>query len=130
IKEMKAMMDSVKTLIAMYVPLEPEKIEAARNAGNIAMAPDPSTGATKLVISNYAEKGDAFTVIVGDSSKMLRSATVATWLNDPSRTVTLNVTFAKLPDGTRYASSKVLNVKAEEIQVQVTSTNYAIAAGN
>jgi len=130
IAEMKATMDSVKTLIAMYVPPQPEKIEAARMAGNIAFAPDPSTGAMKIVLSNYAQKGDAYTLIVGDSSSMLRSATVATWLNDPSRVVTLRVTFAKLADGTRYASSRVLDVTAEQVQVAITSTNYSIAAGN
>jgi hypothetical protein len=130
IAQMKAMMDSVKTLIAMDVPPEPARIEAARAAGNIAIAPDPASGAVRLVITNYAQKGDAYTLIVGDSSKMLRSATIATWLNDPTRAVTLRVTFDKLGDGTRYASSKILDVSADEIQVAVTATNYTIAAGN
>ena len=103
IAEMKAYMDSVKTLMEMYVPPSGERIQAAAQTGNVAVAPNPSQGTDKVVISNYAQQGDAMTLLLGAQNHNLRSLTVSTYLSVPTSVVTLRVTFAALPDGTRYA---------------------------
>jgi hypothetical protein len=129
IAEMKAYMDSVKTLVAMYVPPNGEKIEAARNTGNVSFSENPSAGTESIVISNYAQKGDNMAVVLGAVGKGMRELAINTWLNDPTQVVTLRVTMAKLPDGTRYSASKVLNATAKGITVAITSTNYSVVAG-
>jgi hypothetical protein len=81
------------------------------------------------VISNYAQKGDNMAVVLGAVGKGMRELAINTWLNDPTQVVTLRVTMAKLPDGTRYSASKVLNATAKGITVAITSTNYSVVAG-
>ena len=129
IKEIKAYMDSVKTLMELYVPVQAAKIDAAANTGNISVAKNPSAGTAKIVISNYAQQGDAVTLVVSDPSEKLRTANIATWLNDNSHTVTLAVTFGWLPDGTRYAAEKVLTASAQNITVTTTMSNFSMAIG-
>jgi hypothetical protein len=129
IKEIKAYMDSVKTLMTLYVPPEAAKIEAAASSGNISVAKNPSTGTAKVVISNYAQQGDAVTLVVADPSEKLRTAAIDTWLNDNSHKVTLAVTYAWLPDGTRYAADKVLTAAAQNITVTTTMASFSMAIG-
>jgi len=129
IAAMKAYMDSVKTLMEMYVPVQPEMIEAARAAGHISITPNPQAKATTFAITDYAQQGDKVSLIVSDTTQMLRSATVATWLNEPQHAVTLRITWAKLPDGTRYSATKSLSASKEGIIVNVSSTNYSMAPG-
>lgn len=125
--EMKVYMDSVKTLVESYVPPQAALLDKAANSGNVSVAKNPSDGTTKVVISNYLQQKDAVTLVV-DATGKLGSAAINTWLNDPSHAVTVQVTFIALPDGTRYASPKVLNVAEKEVTVTTTTTNYAISA--
>ena len=80
------------------------------------------------MVSNYVEQGDAVTLIV-DAAGKLGSAAVNTWLNDPSHTVTLQVTFTALPDGTTYASPRVLNATDKQIVVTTTLSQFGMAPG-
>jgi hypothetical protein len=128
IAEMKAYMDSVKTLIGQYVPPQKEKIEAAMQSGNVSVAPNPSTGGMKLAVNNYAQQGDQMAFVVGAQDNRMRSVNINTYLSDPSSVVSLVVNYAALPDGTRYAKTTTLNATAKQIVVTVTTANYAIAA--
>ena len=123
--EMKAYMDSVKTLIGMYVPPSSEKIEAAMKSGNLSITPDPATGNNRFTITNYAQKGDALNITVNPTTHLIQAVNVDTWLNDPSAKVTLAVTYATLPGGASYAAQKVINATAKSITVTVTSSNFA-----
>jgi hypothetical protein len=130
IKEIQAYMESVKTLMEMYVPVQPAKIDMAANTGNISVAKNPSQGTAKIVISNYAQESDAVTIVVSDPSEKVRTASINTWLNDASQKVTLLVTFAWLPDGTRYPADKVLTASSQGITVTTTMANFAMAIGS
>ena len=129
IAEMKAYMDSVKTLVEMYVPPEAERIQAAAQVGNIAFSANPSAGTDKIVISNYLQQGDAVTMLLGSAQHNLRSLTVSTYLSVPTSVVNLRVTFAALPDGTRYAATKTLDATAQGISVTTTSVQFSLAPG-
>jgi hypothetical protein len=126
--EMKAYMDSVGVLMTQYIPPDGALMDKAANSGNVSVAKNPSAGTTKVVISNYVEKGDAMTLIVDPAGK-LGSAAINTWLNDPSHAVTLQVTFAVLPDGTSYASPRVLNATDKQIVVTTTLSQFGMAPG-
>lgn len=126
--EMKAYMDSVGVLMTMYVPPDGALLDKAANSGNVSVAKNPSAGTTKVVISNYAEQGDAMTLVVDPAGK-LGSAAINTWLNDPKHTVTLQVTFAALPDGTSYASPRVLNATDKQVVVTTTLSQFGMAPG-
>lgn len=127
IAELKAYMDSVKTLIGQYVPPKPDLIQAAQGRGDVAVAPDPANGTVKVTVSNYVEKGDAFGMVVNQTTNRLASAHVNSWLNDPSATVTLDIQFTTLPVGVTFPTTKTLAAAAKGITVTITSTDFAQA---
>jgi len=130
IADIKAYMDSVKTLVARYVPPEQGLIQQAQQRGNVAVAPNPSNGTFKVTISNYVQKGDAMAVVVHDEDKHLASLNVATWLNDPTAVVSLDVSFTTLASsGVSFPIKKVLTAEAKGVVVTITNSNFALAVG-
>jgi hypothetical protein len=129
IAEMKAYMDSVKMLLAEYLPPQGEKIQAAAAIGNVAVSPNPSAKAVSITINNYFQQGDKWTLTLGSETNKLRAAHISTYLGDPSQVVTVSVTFAKLPDDTRYAQKKILSAAAQGITVTTTSMNFTVVPG-
>ena len=127
VEELKTYMDSVKTLIAQYVPPQASLIQAAQGRGDVATAPNPSAGTLNLTINNYLQKGDAVIITVNQATHQVAHVAVNTWLNDPSATVTLDVGFITLPNGVSFASSKVLTATAKEVVVTITDANFALA---
>ena len=123
--ELKAYMDSVRALVATYVPLQPPLIDKAYQSGNVAFSPDPETGVSRIVISNYQQPGDRITITYSPATRQIKRVQLATWLNTPSAVVTADVTFATLPNGVFYAYQKVLNAEAKQVTVTVTSTDFA-----
>jgi len=126
--ELKAYMDSVKTLVGEYVPTKQELIGAAQGRGDVAVAQNPSDGTMKLTISNYLQKGDAVIITINQSTHQVAHVAVNTWLNDPAAAVTLDVAFTTLPNGVSFASKKVLTATAKEVTVTITDENFALAA--
>jgi len=127
IKDMKAYMDSVKTLIAQYVPPQQERIEKAQQRGDVAVAPNPSNGTVKVTVSNYLQAGDAVAIAMRQANAKLVDLNVKTWLNDPSAVVTLKVNMTPLPNGVTFPTTKTLVAEAKGIAVIVTSSNFAQA---
>jgi hypothetical protein len=127
VDEMKAYMDSVKTLVAQYVPPQASLIQAAQGRGDVATAPNPSNGTLTLTVSNYLQKGDKVAITVNQATHQVNHVAVNTWLNDPTATVTLDVAFTTLPNGVSFASTKTLTATAKEVVVTITDANFALA---
>lgn len=127
VDELKTYMDSVKTLVAMYVPPKADLLQAAEGRGDVATAPNPSNGTLMLTVSNYIQKGDKVMFTVNQASHQVTHVAVDTWLNDPSATVTLDVAFSTLPNGVSFASTKTLTATAKEVVVTITDEGFALA---
>ncbi len=127
VDELKAYMDSVKALVAQYVPPQKDLIGAAQGRGDVATAPNPSNGTLTLTVSNYLQKGDKVAITVNQASHQVSHVAVNTWLNDPAATVTLDVAFTTLPNGVSFASTKTLTATAKEVVVTITDANFALA---
>ena len=127
VDELKSYMDSVKTLVAQYVPPKAAAIQAAQGRGDVATAPNPSNGTLALTVSNYLQKGDKVIITVNQTTKQVSHVAVDTWLNDPSATVTLDVAFTTLPNGVSFASTKTLTATAKEVVVTITDAGFALA---
>ena len=125
--ELRTYMDSVRTLMTEYVPLNQELIQKAFQTGNVLYSMDPASGMDKIVITNYLQKGDTVTITWNASTKKLTWVRVATWLNTPKAPVTLGVQFALLPNGVFYAYRKTLNAQAANVGVTVTSSDFSEA---
>jgi hypothetical protein len=127
VDELKAYMDSVKTLVGQYVPPQKDLIQAAQGRGDVAVAPDPANGTLTLTVSNYLQKGDKVAITVNQATHQVSHLAVNTWLNDPSAAVTLDVAFVTLPNGVSFASTKTLTAAAKEVVVTITDANFALA---
>lgn len=125
--ELKTYLDSVQTLMAEYVPLNPELVDKAYQSGNVLVSADPAAGTNRLIITNYRQKGDTVTIIWNAGTKKLTWVKVSTWLNTPKAPVTLSVQFNLLPNGVFYAYRKTLNAAAANVSVTVTSADFSEA---
>jgi len=123
-EEMKDYMGQVKTLLALYVPPDPQRMQAAFQAGKVSLQPDPDAGVTKIVFKDYALPGDQMTVSFNSAAKKISSLDVNTYMDDPKDVVTLAVQFASLPDGANYAQRTVLDATAKSLKVTTTNANY------
>jgi hypothetical protein len=123
--ELKAEMDSVRTLVMDYVPLNSEMIEKSYQAGNVLVSEDPVAGTRKLLITSYQQKGDTVTIIWNTATKKLNWVKLSTYLVKPSAPVQATVQFANLPNGVFYAYRKSVSVPASGVVVTVTSSDFA-----
>jgi hypothetical protein len=121
--EMKEYMERAAALIHSYVPPNPEKIQAAKDAKRIAVTPQAG-GKVRLVISQYLQPGDALTLDVDSAANQLVGLGVNTYLDKPDETVTLAVQMNALPDGAIYAAQTTLDAKAKNITVVIQNSGY------
>jgi hypothetical protein len=106
----------------MYVPPDPQQMQQAYQAGNVALNPVP--GAVNLVFTNYAQQGDKMTLTFDTSAKRITSLNVNTYMGEEKDAVTLQVQMGSLPDGTNYPQQTVLNATAKQLVVTTTNSNY------
>jgi len=125
--EMKEYMGEVKGLLGMYLPPNPQKMEQAKQAGNVSLNPVP--GAVNLIFINYAQPGDRMTLTFDTNAKKITSLNINTYMGETKDAVTLQVQMASLPDGTNYAQQTILDATAKKLQVTTTNSNYQKLGG-
>jgi len=125
-EEMKDYMGQVKTLLNLYLPPDPQRIQQAAQAGKVSLNATAGAGVAELVFKDYALPGDQMTISFNTAAKKLSSVKVNTYMDDPKDVVTLAVQFASLPDGTNYAQQSVLDATAKQLQVTTTNSNYQL----
>ncbi len=125
VEELKDYMERVGALVQQYVPPDPEKIQAAQQAGNVSLQPAESQGNIVLTFTNYLKSGDSVAIGLDAIAKQVRKYDVHSYLDNPKDdAVTLAVTFGSLPDGTNYAQQTVLDAAGKKIQVKVSNSDY------
>ena len=122
--EMKDYMGQVKTLLAQYVPPNPQKMQQALQAGKASLNPSPDSGTTSIVFKDYSLPGDQMTLTFNTAAKKISAINVNTYMDNPQDAVTLAVKFASLPDSTNYVQQSVLNATAKKLVVTTTNANY------
>jgi len=85
-------------------------------------------GDVRLVISQYLQTGDSFTLDVDAASNRLTGLGVNTYLGKPDDTVTLAVQMNALADGALYAAQTTLDAKAKNITVVIQNSGHRPAA--
>jgi len=120
--EMKDYMQDVKSVLAMYVPPDPQRMQQAYQAGNVAL--NPAAGTVNLIFGNYAQPGDKMTLTFDTAIKKISALSVNTYMGQEKDKVTLQVQMASLSDGTNYAQRTVLNAAAKDLTVTTTNSDY------
>lgn len=123
-EEMKQYMQQVKSLLALYVPPNPQLIQQAMQKKNVAVEKNTGSSGVQAVFNNYAKQGDKMTIGFDPASRKITSINVDTYMEEPKDAVTLAVQMASLPDGTNYPQQSVLNATAKQLKVTTTNSNY------
>jgi len=121
--EMEEEMKSAAALVQSYVPPSPDKLQAVVAAGGVSLTPSGS-GTAVIRFANYEKSGDSLTLTLDTQSKALQKVSVATWLDEPTSAVTLEVDFQSLSDGTNYAATTVMAIPDKQIEVRIENSNY------
>jgi hypothetical protein len=125
--EMQDYMGDVKSLLGMYVPPDPQKMQQAYAAGKVSLNPAGNT--VNLIFTDYAQPGDRMTLTFDTAAKRITSLSVNTYMGQTKDAVTLQVQMAVLPDGTSYAQQTILNASAKQLVVTTTNANYQRLGG-
>jgi hypothetical protein len=122
--EFKDYGEQIADLAKQYTQPDPERLQAAFQAGNISLVPGGGEGIVSLVIKNYVKPGDSLTLVFNRQLKAIQSVKVASYLDDPSDAVTIAAQFAKLPDGTNHVTSTQINGVSKQLTVVTQNSNY------
>ncbi len=123
-EELSDYMKQAVALVKSYVPPDPAKIQAVKDAGGVSVDIVEPGKSVRLNFRNYVKQGDNLGIQVDLTTNRLIAVTVATYLDDAKDAVTLNVHFASLNDGTSYQDKITLNAAAKEVAVNVTNAGY------
>ena len=121
-EEMKDYMQDVKAVLGLYVPPDPQKMQADFQAGKVSL--NPTAGAVNLVFADYAQSGDKMTLTFDTAAKKITGLNINTYMGQEKDVVMLKVQMASLPDGTNYESQTVLSATAKQLVVTTTNSDY------
>ena len=127
--ELKQYMGEVKAVLALYLPPDPQKMESAKQAGNLSVNPVPPS-AVNLIFNNYVQPGDQMTLTFDTAAKKVAALSINTTMGASQDPVTLQVQMASLPEGTNYAQQTTVNAVAKQLVVTTTNANYQKLGGN
>jgi len=122
--ELTDYMKQAVALVKTYVPPDPAKIQAVKDAGKVTLDLPGAGGGARVNFSSYGRPGDLLSVEVDPTSNRVIGLIVSTYLDDAKDTVTLNVRFSSLEDGTGYPATELLVAKAKNLSVNVTNSGY------
>jgi len=121
--ELEDYMQQVKSVISMYVPPDPQRMQKAFQAHNVSIV--PGGGVAQLVFKNYAQPGDQMTIAFDPAAKKIQSIDVNSYVGDPKDSISLAAQFASLPQGPNYVSQTVVNAPSKDIQVTTANSQYS-----
>jgi hypothetical protein len=122
--ELTAYMQSAVGLVKAYVPPDPLKIQAVKDAGNASIDVVDPGKAVRINFKNYQLPGDNLGVQIDMTTNRITNLGVASYLDSPQDIVTLAVKMGTLNDGTSYASDITLTAQAKNLTVAVQNTGY------
>lgn len=124
--------DATKEAIALvkqYVPPDPARIQAAKEAGRVTVTPPDPAGHVRLVIKDYLKAGDSLTLDVNAATDHILGVTIATFTDKAKDAVGLKVAFGAFADGTVYPAKIQLDVAAQNLAVAIENSGYKKVGG-
>lgn len=109
--------------IHVYVPPQPRQIDHVLQNGQASLGQSANAN-SEIRLTNYFEQKDSLVFTYDSTSKVLRSATIASTLGSPKDPVTLEAVFETLPDGVNHLSSAVLKAKKKNVVVKTRNIDY------
>ncbi len=117
-------MQSAVGLVKSYVPPDPARIQASKDAGNVTVQVlDPGKRA-QVNFRDYQKPGDNLAIVIDLANNVVAGVGVSSYLDGATDVVTLDAKMGRLSDGTIYASDITLNGAAKNLTVAVQNTGY------
>ena len=123
--DMGEYMADATALVKQYVPPDPARIQAAKDAGKMSIHP-LAADKVQLQFRDYLQAGDVLSVYLDPSTNHLTGLRVSTHLGEPDDLVTLDVTMNTLSDGAVYPSEIVLVAQSKEIKVDIRNSGHRL----
>ena len=123
-EELTDYMQEAVSLVRRYVPPDPARIQAAKDAGKVTIEVLEPGKRARLNFRDYEKAGDNLGVEVNLVNNRPLGIKVATYLDDAKDVVLLEVRMGQLNDGTTYASDITLDAKAKKLAVHVQNSGY------
>ena len=121
--EMTEYMAAAVDLVKQYVPLDPARIQAVKDAGKLSVNPLASDR-VQLQFRDYLKEGDVLSVSLDPTTNHVLGLQVASYLEKPDDVIKLDVTMNTLQDGALYASEIVLDVESKKMRVDIKNTGH------
>jgi hypothetical protein len=112
------------SLVKSYVPPDPAKIQAAKDAGKVTIAVLEPGKRASISFPDYQKAGDKLTVEIDLVNNRVLAVMVSTYLDSATDVVTLNARMGQLNDGTSYTCDITLNAQVKKLTVTVQNTGY------
>jgi hypothetical protein len=122
-------MHEAMALVKQYVPPDPARIQAAKDAGRLTVVPPEPQGGVQVKITDYLKAGDSLALALNAATNLLTAVTVSSYTDSAKQAVVLQVSFATLADGTLYPASVHLDVAAEDLAVVISNSGYEKLGG-
>ena len=90
-EEMADYMGDVKSVLALYVPPNPQKMQQAMQAGKVSLSRDAGAGLVNITFKDYAQPGDQMVVAFDPTAKKIANVNVNTYMGQAKDAVTLTV---------------------------------------
>src|ERR1035441_4273885 len=123
-EELTDYMKQAVALVKTYVPPNPAKIQAAKDAGKVSIEVLEPGKRARLNFRDYEKAGDNLGVEVDLVNNRPLGVKVSTYLDDAKDAVLLDVRMGQLNDGSPYASDITLDAKAKKIKVAMENSGY------
>jgi hypothetical protein len=123
-EEMSDYMKKAVALVHQYVPPNPEKIQAVKDAGKAAMSMVEPDRRARIEFADYLQPGDSLALEFNPQTNHLLAMMVTSYLEKPDDAVKLNVQFADLPDGTTHQAATTLDAPAKNISVKIENSGH------
>ena len=122
--ELTDYMQNAVSLVKSYVPPNPTKIQAVRDAGKVTIEVLEPGKRARINLRDYQKAGDNLGIEIDLGSNRIARVSVSSYLDSAADVVTLNAAMGQLNDGTAYASEIALNAPAKNLSVTVQNTGY------
>jgi len=123
-KELEETMQRAVALVHLYVPPNQEKIQACKDAGNVAMRLTEPGKRARLTFSDYLKPGDSLALDVDLTNNHPLTANVNTYLSSSDEAVTLTVKFGTLNEGSIYPAQSALGLPGKKLKVTMDNSGY------
>jgi hypothetical protein len=127
-EEMTEYMQQAVALLHRYLPPDPSRIQASKEAGKASMSVVEPDRRVRAEFGDYLQPGDSLAIELNPATNHLLAARASTYIESPGDPVTLDVQFADLPDGTTYQSATTLEAAAKHVRVLVQNTGHRPSA--